>query len=248
MTVPEVISWAIGILITVALSLLGIGVTIWVVTAQLRKQHESNLAVQQEGLRNQLRLQLFQSITKRLDEAIDLLLKSGFKVGGVVRTYELRSKGVRLDIETTAEELSEVHHTAHEAFTKLIKLLEAHEMVFPEAIPMKNALSEEMNHLLEAHSKFYSKAILHLRLPAHLEAMIPGKPVFPLEPKDEDLKEMEVLANDYQQLCWDFVGYVADLRAACQNVLLGSLFDSRVPERMPPDPNVRVLRPGPTNR
>ena len=150
---------------TELLAAVGLIVTVFVAYMQLQKSRRASLELQEEHLRNELKLKLYEKFSTVLFDAGSALSTAGVQYYSVLSAFRSRLEhGFNTSPSQIGADLSESAHVAQRALNRVVILLEEYEMVFARFTDFRRALSEEHGNLLRTHTGLWSK-VLEIFLP-----------------------------------------------------------------------------------
>ncbi|HDH04415.1 MAG TPA: hypothetical protein ENH01_01690 [Nitrospirae bacterium] len=222
----------------------GILVIIW----QNGRQHRSSLQVQKENFKEKLRLEIYQELIKSVDNTSSKLSKQSSKSMDIPISLETYSSQVASGIRPVpprarASQFSAEHHSLHGSIARLFYIFERYTIAVPKFKIFQTALNVAIYDSNQAYEPLYYKLLDFLPIDIQESDRKPGGPsvIAPKVATKEDLSHIQELCNKYNEALTDIVCYLYDLTAESQNILLGSLFDNRVPSRKPLDQNHIVI-------
>ena len=226
-------------MITEVLTAAGLLLTVLLAYLQVQKNHIAALQLQEQHLRNQLRLQLYEKSTVVFFDASSRLSKAASQYRPVLNAITLYvEKGVGSGAMEPGMPFAEVVHDAHHHLTKVLLFLEEYEMVFARFRTIRRELSTANTKLLLTHAEFWGKLMIYLPSRDPKTGLLLGPVVLPGPPEREALERMH---SSYESICNDLSGFFIALQIETQNELLGGLFSRQLPPRHPADPEVAVL-------
>jgi hypothetical protein len=209
-------------------------VAIGVALFQMNRQHRSSLVLQEAHLRHQLQLEIFREVSDQLRRMALAFSTANSRVSHSVKEFEDQlQRGT--EVTETGEELISIHHTASRSVAELQILIERYEIVFLRLSSARRILSNETMRFHQGFSEFMKAAGLFL---PHKNGPRPH----PFKPTPADVAQIRHAADEYANVCGNYLGFVLDLQVESQNMLLGDLFKRTVPPRNPLDPTVPVLK------
>jgi hypothetical protein len=233
--------WWVGDLIT----LLGILIGVLIVIYQLGRQHKNELKLQRENYREQLRLNIYQNLSRVMDAAVRKQIDSNLYASMIlahVQTYcEMIKKGFsHSPLKDRAAELSQLHNELLKAAVEVVFLIERNQIVDPRLNIFRIAISAAQYDMTETFRPLFS-FLLEI-----LPDETPGPDgsniiVNVVTPSDHQVNELEKLVKAYTAANFDMGCYLCDLSVELQNALLSDLFPYKVPRRKPLDPKFKVI-------
>jgi len=232
------------------LQLLTIIVGIYIVHRQIQKQHESNLEAQNEKVRSDLKIQLRADMEQHIDRLNTLTatagnfpyrLSSSFRAVRRAQESNLHPQPIKLRYSIFNEDNFEISGAAIE----IIKTIEKYEIVLPKLSIFKTAMNVFLTDFGKAHMAYGIELLNFLPVDTDEEfrarnngVTVLNRPL-PTPAQEEELKQ---LGARYQDVLHNVGGWLIDLRAAIQNLALGTLFpDNHVQIRQPLDPECIVI-------
>jgi hypothetical protein len=215
------------------------------IIVQLGRQHSNELKRQEKATRSQLKLEIYQEISKVMTSANDALIEAG----GMARSMPLRAssyasqKALGWDIPPITDRAvvySKVHYDATDEMVSVIFQLEKYLIVCPDLDIFRTAFACGMHDLERGQRALFDFMVKHLPMD---DPTSPGIPIRNVKSLDStQLQELDGLAAGYANATMDLTCYLGDLRTELQMLLLGDLFPANiVPRRQPPDPTVKVI-------
>ena len=233
--------WWIGDLLTLVAVVVGALMIVY----QLGRQHSSEMALQKENFREQLRLQVYQEFSPALQDASQKTISAtsyASRILANVTLYrQLLQSGVNpAPIKERAAHFGKLHFEANYSIIDLIRLFEKYEILSPDLDIFKTALNAAIHDVTETYWPLNS--LLLIILPVDV-AGDDGtvQTVNNVQPNDERLKELETTVSGYKDARGDLGAYLYDLNVELQNIFLSKLFGNRVASRKPLDPNAKVI-------
>lgn len=217
----------------------GLILTVLLAYLQIQKQHRSSFRLQEEHLRNELKVQIYNEVSEHLQTAANALGRAESEYRSALLFLDSQQSGPVAKSTQTSEDITKAASAASRAISKLLILFEKYEIVFLNFSAIQREFGDQHRHLLEANWKLSSKLMMYLPMEGLPEE---AASVFPFKPKPEDLEEMEALFSSYAAVVNDTQGYILDVQVEAQNELLGKLFGRHVLPRNPDDPSVKVLK------
>jgi hypothetical protein len=210
-----------------------------IVYLQIQKNQRAALVLQEEHLRNELKLKLYEKAASIFADASGLLSSASSVYRPPLNSLDMRvRKGFPVSPTSASMGVSDAVHAAADGITRVLLVLEEYEIVFTRFRAFRRRLSADHTRLLEAHNAVWSKLLMFLPV-IHTET---GKPFGPVAfPTRDALAELERLNEAYVDVCKTLSGYLIDLQIEAQNELLGKLFARQLPPRHAEDPAVEVL-------
>lgn len=222
----------------------GTVIAVLLVYLQVQKQHKSTLVLQEEHLKNEIRLKIYERIADSVEECSKLI---GVAVSEARNAVTIISAGDRQQVENlpqTGMSIIQAKHVATGAVAQLMRVIERYEIAFPGFVEMRLGLSQGAQEVNDVTVPFIGKASLYLPIET---SDAEGRQVRlrPLVvPEESDISELNHIHELFDEALHKLEAYTADVQIEAQNVLLGNLFNRQIPARQPGDPRYRVLKPG----
>lgn len=237
-------SWRLERLIDLIGIIVGIGVIIF----QMSRQHRSNLLLQKNNFKEKLHLEIYQGLIKGIEDTSNILSNVSAKSSNIPISLEIYCSQAASGIKPTppryrALDFSEAHHALIKTVAKLFHLFERYTIAVPNFRIFQIGLNSAIHDANEAYQPFFQKIRDYLPIDLQESDRKPVSPpvIIPAIPNDEELKHIFDLGQKYNNTLVVIVGFLHDLTVEAQNILLGGLFENRVPLRQPLDPNVVVI-------
>lgn len=241
--------WWFDAAVQVATTVLAAGVSVYVVMLQLRRQHLAALEQQRNQSRQQLYLEIFKDITSQLSKAGESsgtlnITTMTLVINLKMRRESLDKHGLQLPGYAhayTPERLFKEHDDASRDLISVLSILEDYEIAFSGFDPIRRRIAEKLAELSPKWGDFDQKVLpfLVINTPQGIHTPDP--------PTSEVIAEIEKAGEELQQVLYDMMGFIMDVRVAAQNHLLPDIFPgSKAKERQPQDPRFEVLRPHPS--
>ncbi|MBI3829059.1 MAG: hypothetical protein HY291_06065 [Planctomycetes bacterium] len=222
----------------------------WLVAIQIRKNHESSIEVQRENARLGLKVKVyedFECFLNTAQERITIIDSVARSLPFSIYFYWRRKEEFKLKepthINHTSYSIARLHNRAMDSALKLIIKLESFEVALTESKTFVRALSIQMSKCSDAFREFHEATLMLLpvHVPKDKQAAVGSKILEPHRPTDDNLNRIKKASEEYNEVLMDLQAFVYDLRVEAQNLLLGELFQKRVPPRKPIDPRHLVL-------
>jgi hypothetical protein len=233
--------WWVGDLITI----LGILVGVIIVILQLGRQHSSQLKLQRENYREQLRLKIYQQFSKLLDITVHKNIASSmyaFLIPGNIQTYRRQIKDgfSPSPLQDRTSELIKLKNETTKAIIALMFMIERYQIVEPRIDIFRIAIGVADHDMTETFRPLFSflLRILPDEIPRPDGSLVL---VNVISPSDEQVKELKMLVDAYKAASDDMASYLYDLNIELQNTLLSNLFPQKVPRRKPLDPRCKII-------
>ena len=224
-----------GTLIAVGTMVIGV----LAIYLKIEKQQKSLLYLQEEHLKNELKLRIYERISETMSLAASLVGRTHTNMISVLSVLRMHTEGLPLVTTIKTADLRDAHFEAYRAVNEVLRVMEQYEIALLRFRTIRLHLGRTNTEFLEKYSPLGSKLFGYLPTPtAEGDGEIP-----PLlgTPTGEGLTELEDLKQAYGESCSDLQAYLLDLQMEAQNELLGGLFAQTVPPRRPLDPSVEVL-------
>jgi len=232
-----------------ALTFLGLVAAALTVVWQMRRQHESSLALQRESAREALMLRIYETLLLRVRALSDANVAASIYAFGIPFAIESlqqeRAAGYQPPpLSQRATVFSDLHNKAEREFAELIVEFESWSIAFPGLHVFQVALSAAAYDVGQAFPSLFSALLKILPMdPPPTEA---GKPtIIHPPPSPEALASLKLLIERYREARDEVGCYVQDLTIEAQNNLLSGLFRGKVPPRQPIDPRYKVISTDP---
>lgn len=221
---------------TPVLSLAGLVIGFIVVGWQLDRQHRNTVEANRVHAQNQLKLEIYEEITRRAEATGEPLSEAANMPGFFIieLKYRMKLPVPLVNSKYSFNRLESLHRRCSDSIVGLMTTFENYEIVMPGFGVFLTKLGYGHQALTKAFGDF------------NLVASNFADPKFAAvqwPPTAEELTKVESLGRAVSDAAWDLTMVVEDLRKASQNFLLGKLFPgSRAEERKPADPTVEVTR------
>lgn len=240
--------WWVEPVINFLAIIVGAGMVIY----QMRSQHQGNMALQEKQSQEKLKLEVYETLAFQIDEAqkeITSLSSMIFTLPSKIEFYWRSKNQWGFDpppIEPDANALIKNRHRSQTIVTNLIFTLEKYEAALFELSNFYLAFSLQGGVLDKTFREFLLTILPFLpsEIPPDKAAKLGIKITTPLEPSNEEFKELKDAADIYHNAALDLICYIKDLSIEAQNHLVGSLFGKLIPSRKPNDPSCIVIKPG----
>lgn len=227
------------------LTFLGLIAAAITVAWQLRRQHQSSLALQRVNAREALKLRIYEGLVqqiRRLSDAQIMASMYAFGIPSAVENYqhELAAGHHPPGIRQRAPEFSDLHFRAGNEVAELLVEFESWSIAFPSLHVFQVALNAAEYNVQEAFWPLFSALLRALPMdPPQGET---GKPsVVPPPLTLAELEGLKAKVVTYKEAMDEVGCYLHDLAIEAQNNLLFGLFEREVPRRQPLDPRYRVI-------
>lgn len=224
--------------------LLGALIVVW----QVGRQHRSGLELQRENLKDEQRLRLFDDLSMKLAEAESAVVAlglSGLLVPNALKAFIQQSALLGFEpapVDHRSADLLTRRGRADKAVLEVVRALEYREILNPNFVAFRYAVSAQIERVWSAFSSFHLAAAPLLPLdPPPTPAATGARPRTALPLTDQNVADLAQKGGVLQSECLTLSCFLSDLGREAQNALLGSLFELRLPPRRPRDPEVLVL-------
>ncbi len=229
-------------------ALLGVFGLLW----QSHRNNISAINLQKENLRHEIKREIHVEIEEALSEASD----SEIKASGVFHRINFQytsdisflKEGLKpTGFNVTINDFNDIHYSSRSSFIKLIGLIEKYEIVQPEITIFKDAISSSLHDISESFSPLSNEAFRLLPQFVKKDSFGNTEPVVIPKPFPDEIqmKKFKQLSEPYINALGDMGCYIFDFRVEIQNLLLGSLFEHRVPKRKPINPSLKIISTDP---
>ena len=124
---------------------------------------------------------------------------------------------------------------------KIVGCTERWQIIDPRIKIFRTAIAvvqEDIETAFTPYSSFVM-GVMPLEMPEH---PVQGT-LFPWQPPDDQkVKELERLGEALQEVLTTLLAYIIDIQAEMQNLLVGELFNTKIPPRRPINPKFKVLQ------
>lgn len=231
------------------IQLTGIVVGALIVVYQLGRQHRDSLELQQENLKTERRLALFDSITEKIADAGSAISEVSVWGSFLPTAIRLQWEQARMVpavqpalLRYRSSDLLDRYQRASRTVIAVISTIEYREVIDPALVIFRYAIAQQLESFNAAFQTLYSTLgeVLPLDPPAEL-AQSGVEPRNLRQATEEDAENIEEQVRRIQSESWTLQTYLTDLSREAQNRLLGPLFGTRLQPRQPVDPNVIVI-------
>jgi len=230
------------------ITILGFLVTFSIVLFQINRQHKSNLKLQRQHFKNQIKLQIFKEIDERITVTTNTYVKLSSQVHLVVTTIDnnifLKKEGV---IPKPLLERSYDYIDYHSSFSKsvleLIYILEKY-VITDRIFEIFNIALQSSSYELEKTFQPLHKSLLKflpVDVPQEKQQSLGTNVIIPQKVSDLDLVEFKNHLDSYNNKLHDLFCYLHDLKVEAQNILLGGIFDNKVSPRKSKDKKIIIV-------
>jgi hypothetical protein len=236
--------WWLKLLIELIAIFVGIGIIVW----QMARQHRSNLHLQKDNFKEKLHLEIYQGLIKGIDDTVNMLSKISAKSSNIpisLETYRIQATSgfSPTPPRYRALDFGEEHHALIKSVVRLFHIFERYAIAVPNFKIFQIGLNSTIYDANEAYEPFFQKLLNYLPMDVTESDQTPGTPSvrLPAIPTEEELKLIKEIGQNYNDALFEIIYFLHDLTVEAQNILLGSLFENRVPPRQPLDPNIVVI-------
>jgi hypothetical protein len=227
------------------LTFLGLIAAAITVAWQLRRQHQSSLALQRANAREALKLRIYEGLVRQIRKLSDANIMASMYAFGIpfaIENYqrELAAGHHPSGIKQRAPEFSDLHFRAGNEVAELLVEFESWSIAFPSLKVFQVALNAAAYNVHEAFPPLFSAFLRALPMdPPQGET---GKPsIIPSPLTLAEQKVLKALVDTYKEAMDEVGCYIHDLAIEAQNNLLLGLFEREVPRRQPLDPRHKVI-------
>ncbi|MCD6163795.1 MAG: hypothetical protein J7K40_15470 [candidate division Zixibacteria bacterium] len=226
------------------INILAIAVSASLLLWQLKKQHKNNIELQRENNKDKLKLEIFKEYSKTITDArekISSIQGAAYNITTSLTSYStLVSMGINPSPISQREVIfRDAHDAASIALTDLMFLVEKYEIINPNLKIFSAAFGCAHYDMWKTFPPFLEILTEYLPydVPKINQEGLDTNVIIPKTPSEDDIKKVSEIAQPYIENLIDAQFYVYDLAREAQNILLGSLFNRRIPIRKPVDPN-----------
>lgn len=236
--------WWLQTIIEIVSIFAGIGIIVW----QMARQHRSTLQIQKDNFKEKLRLEIYQELLKSSDSTSNKLssqFANSINIPISLETYraQIASGYSATPPRARASHFSEDHHSLNKSIARLFYIFERYTIAVPKFKIFQTGLNCAIYDANEAFRHLFIELLKFLPIDVQGSDQRPGTPsvIVPAVPTEEELNCVRELCQKYNQAIGDIISYLYDLTVESQNILLGTLFENRVPPRQPLDPKHVVI-------
>lgn len=201
-----------------------------------------------QNAREQLRLQIYHEISRISHELMLAETKATSFVNDVSMKLRLLQDPALQALlpsyqELRASKFTDLDYAVSSAAINVITVLEKYEIACPELKIFRTAINVVGSDVQKSHRKIFGEYLKAFSVevqtsgPTSIETTVIHKPI----PTGENLERIQAVASEYVDAISRYGEISFDLDVESQNLLLGGLFDYRVPRRTPGDPNKIVI-------
>ena len=222
------------------ISIIGIFVGAVMLLFQSYLQHRSNVKLQREVIKDDLKRKFHDEIEKKLTSASN----DASRLSSLLRNiYWIECSSIRLCLQekletngfkTTVDDFMKLYNNTTESAIKLIFVIEKYEIISPEIKIFQTAINVALYDMNEYHMKILREIMRFL--PSNFvdnngNKKIISKPF----PSDEQMKDYIKTYENFETGLLNLENWLYDFRVEIQNILLGSLFKNKIAPRKPID-------------
>jgi len=221
-------------------NLTAIVISAFLIIWQLSRQHKNNLKLQRENNQEKLKLEIFKEYSKAITEASEKIESIHGAANCITISLTGYSTSVSMGINQSpiserAVNFIDGHSAALKALTDLMFLLEKYEIINPNLKIFDAAFAcahYDMSKTFPPFHKILMK-FLPYDVPKTNQERLGTNVIIPQIPSEDDIIKVSEIAQPYIENLLDAQTYIYDLGREAQNILLGSLFNNRIPIRKP---------------
>ncbi len=227
--------------------IVGIVVGTLLIVWQVQKGYRQSLDLQRENAREKLKLEIYQD----LNDLIKTAESASVSISHSVRFAPVNLRQIQEGSEylksslILANEIVNQHSAASDAYLDLISFLESYEIVHPAMKTFRLAFNSGLDGVSNVYPDLIMLAFRFLPQISTTANSQSERPILKPAPTIADLSRFDVVSEQYLDAEGDLQGYLFDLRVEAQNLLLGDLFQSKVPTRKPEDDSIVVVSSDP---
>jgi hypothetical protein len=232
----------IGAIATIAVGFLGAIGLIWQIGRQARSAIEQNK--NNESLK--LKLKIYEEIIVTCRDASNAVVSMSSYVRlfhtNVILFQQIAQQGLQAVIpDARVPRLIEKKTAVDTAVIEIISLTERWQIIDPRIQIFRVATGAAKYDIDAAWQPYFNVALARMphEIPGHAQqgTLFPWQP-----PSEQDSQQLEKIGSDLIDALMILQGYIYDLQIEMQNLLLGELFDRRLPPREPVDPRIAIIR------
>jgi len=222
---------------------------------QLARQHKAALEQQRAQSRQQLHKEIHKDIAERLHKVGESV--GNLNITAMTLVMSLRLRRDFLDrfgrpyvtgVDYPPERLIREHNEATGDLISILNVLEDYEIALTGLDDMRRRFAQKVADVSPRWGDFYHKVLPFLAINVSAADskiyLVPEGLHTPVPPMAAQIDEIQKEATELQEVLYDLMGFVFDVRVAAQNHLLAELFPGSIArERQPEDPRIEVLRP-----
>jgi len=225
-------------LIQVLAPFLAAGVLIW----QSIKQRGAQTKLQRDNIKYDFKTKLHERIEDKIEKLSDFSVEAAGMRWNLGMGFAAQKAAMDQGVQPPALLLEwgvfmERHNALTTSAIEVIKVIEKYEIMEPAIKIFQIALNVALFDLRAAHTSLVDilLKVLPLRSPDGL-TLIQQPPLTPLQ-----AEQVNKMMDKYGEAADEFGNIVYDMRVEIQNLLLGELFERKVPKRKPMDPTIKVI-------
>ncbi len=214
----------------------------WVVIWQVGKQREGELFLQKENLKTDFKIKLHGEIEEKISKLSDATVVAGGIKWRLSSGFTMQQASIDQGIQPAplSSEMSEFNSAYNQLAQdtiEVIKVIEKYEIIEPAIKIFQTAFNVTITDLRNAYSP------LMLELLNVLPQRSPDGQNIIYKPAATPAQMMRInqLADTYWEATNEIGSFVYDFRIEIQNLLLGTIFEHRIPKRNPLDPKYVVI-------
>ncbi|GEM_PF-2134516 len=222
------------------IKLVAIVVSALLIIWQLNRQHKNNLKLQRENNKEKLKLEIFKEYSKVITEASEKIESIHGAANSITISLTGYSTSVSMGLNPSPISQREVifrdgHFEALKALTDLMFLLEKYEIINPNLKIFDAAFACAHYDMSKTFPPFHEILMKYLPydVPKTNQERLGTNVMIPQIPSKDDIIKVSEIAQPYIENLLDAQTYIYDLGREAQNILLGSLFNNRIPIRKP---------------
>jgi hypothetical protein len=225
-------------IVQIVVSILAAGMVIW----QVGKQRDNQLLEQKENIRIEFKTKLHGEIEDKLAALSDASVAAASIKYDLYTAFAIQQNAISLKrdpipLSLEMDAVNKAHSALCNATIEVVKVTEKYEIIEPAIKIFQMAFSVALRDL--QHTYWPLMIELPNVLPQRSQdgQNIIYKPIA----TPEQISKINQLTAAYGDAAREISCYVHDMRVEIQNLLLGNLFDHRVPKRVPLDPRHKVV-------
>lgn len=210
-------------------------------TIQQRWHHRTVIQGQREGLKDNLRLKVFEEVTSLIKPASRLATSVSMKVwllpSNIQQHWSLRDdlNAVTQPMKARAFVLQHEHYSASEAVGEVLHALERYEIIIPGIKTAREEIGKQSNLTLNLFSDIFPELLRFLPF-EFVSSDGNTQTRDSHRPSSDEMCQLIKMTNAYHEAMLDLGSYLMDLSNIIQNALLGGLFNRQVAPRKPLEP------------
>jgi len=210
------------------------------------RQFRNSIHIQKENYRDRLKLDVYKSIAEQISNASNTVSKGTI---GLTLPITISSHCRSIEINPCTSPMKErisdimdIQNAISNEMVKLIVIMENYQIINPKIDIFNLAFSASLENIRYNFTPFFNELLKYLPSdhpdPDNIEKT---KTFVPRVPNESERETISNLGSKYYEACSDLNCYIYDLRIECQNTILGTIFEDRLPKRMPLDPKFKVV-------